>query len=140
MMNLRIGVIALVAALALAAAGCGGDDETTAEPLTKEEFITQADEICTEGNEELATEEQPDPENLDAFITDTLAPNLQEQHDGIAALGVPEGDEEEIESLLDNLQEGIDALEEDPNTLTEGGPFVEVNRQATEYGLQVCGS
>ena len=51
-----IGVLAASAAIALGAAGCGGDDEdgssseSAAAPLSKEEFIAQADQICTDGN------------------------------------------------------------------------------------------
>ena len=42
-------VVLAVVAMALVAAGCGGDDDDDAP--TKEEFITQADDICTEGDQ-----------------------------------------------------------------------------------------
>ncbi len=118
----------------------------TAASLTKEEFIAQADQICTEGDAALNQTStdfgpgQPSDEELTAFVNDTLIPNLQGQHDDIAALGAPEGDEEEISSLLDDFQQAIDDVKADPLLVAQRpGPFDDVNQQAQDYGLKKCG-
>ena len=152
--------------VSLVAAGCGGDDDddttaaTTAttgetgaaggEPLSKQEFITEADRICAQGDKEInraAGEvfqqgQQPSPEEQEQFISDTVLPNTQAQIDGIGALTPPEGDEEGVSAILDAAQEAIDRGEEDPSALVqEGGedPFAEATRLAGQYGLEKCG-
>jgi hypothetical protein len=134
---------ALLLPFALLVGGCGGDDEP--EPLTKDEFTTQANKICSDGNEELeaAADElgdAPTEEQIEEFVTDTVVPNVQEQHDDIADLAAPEGDEDEVEAILDALQGGIDALEEDPaGAITSGDdPLAEASELAGDYGLTEC--
>ena len=127
---------------------CGGGDEPSEsaepEPLSKTEFVAQAEEICSEGNKELesAAEEfsaQPSQEEITQFAEDELVPNLQQQHDDIAALGAPEGDEDQVQAILDSLQQGIDAVEEDPaSLLSSDDPFSEASDLAEAYGLPKC--
>ena len=143
MRNTSIGVGALIAALAFGAAGCGGDDETsdtsTAASLTKEEFITQGDQICTEGDAELTSSDQPQSqEDVAPFVTDTLIPNLQAQHDDLEALGAPEGDEDEISDLLASLQTAIDAFEADPSSVFDTSNLQAASQAAQDYGFKVC--
>ena len=95
-MRTRLGLVVLaVVAMALVAAGCGGDDDDDA--LTKEEFITQADDICTEGDqiEEQAAEVfgsgQPSKAQQEAFIEETVIPETQAQIDGIRGLTLSGG-------------------------------------------------
>jgi hypothetical protein len=158
-----------VAALGLAmlGAGCGGDDDETTvatgttgatgatgaaggEPLSKQEFIKQADAICAKGDDEINREgnqafqgEPPSTEEQEQFATDTVIPNIQNQVDQIRTLTPPEGDEDEVNAILDAAQEGIDKLEEDPSLIAEGGAaggtFEEANRLAQDYGLRDCG-
>lgn len=147
----NLAILAALAALVVVA-GCGGGDgsdsssTTAAAALTKDEFIAQADQICSDGDAAIQTAQAdfgpkgPSPDDLDAFVTDTLVPNLQSQHDGIAALGVPEGDEDTISSLLDSLQSAIDSLQSDPSSVTSTDAFTDVNQQAQDYGLQKCGA
>jgi hypothetical protein len=141
----RSALPALLLSLSLVAAGCGGDDEAdAAEPLSKSEFVTQADKICADGNADLETEaealgDEPSQEEIEAFATDTLVPNLQAQHDDLDALGAPEGDEDEVQAILDALQEGIDALESDPAAVTSSDdPLAEASELAGDYGLEEC--
>jgi hypothetical protein len=148
---------ALAASVALGfAAGCGNDDEsagsaTTAQAITKAEFIAQADEICADADaaiEETAsatftTPGPPDAATLEAFATDTLIPSLQAQHDEIAALPRPSGDEAAIDAILASLQEGIAEGTADPSLfVTDAGPagVARATALAQEYGLQECGS
>lgn len=135
---------ALLLSLSLAATGCGGDEEAEEPaPISKADFITEAEQICTDGNEELqaageALGENPSQEQIAGFAADTMVPNIQEQHDDIEALGAPEGDEDEVTAILDALQEAIDAVEADPGSITSSDPFTEANELATDYGLEGC--
>ena len=159
----RTKTLALIAVGgALVLAGCGGDDDesttastaatgatgTSGVALTKEEFITQADAICAQGDEDIetaATEQfgesgQPQNEQEIVDFTDTVViPSIQSQLDGIALLTPPEGDEEEIEELLTELQAALDELSENPESLADGTSFEDVNQLAADYGFTNCG-
>jgi hypothetical protein len=164
----KVLMLLLAAALGvgLVAAGCGGDDdeETTVattgptgvtgaaggEPLSKQEFIKQADAICAKGDREINQTgqevlggQQPSSEELEQFGSETVVPNIQNQIDQIRALTPPEGDEEEVSAILDAAQRGVDEIEQDPSLLGQGqdagGAFEEANRLAQDYGLTDCG-
>ena len=137
----------LLAALALIAAGCGGDDE--GEALTKEEFIAQADEICATGDEEISAsadeefgdlKEEPPAEEQEAFLSEVVAPNYESQLAEIRELNPPEEDAEEVEALLSALEELIAQLRDDPAAVLEATEPPEASILAQEYGLQNCGS
>ena len=150
---MKLRTLAILAALAalVVVAGCGGGDDssstTSAAPLSKDDFIAQADQICTDGDAAISADQPdigpsgPTDDQIDSFVTDTLVPNLQDEHDKIAALGVPEGDEDAISSLLDKLQSAIDTLGSDPSSITTSqDSFNDVNQAAQDYGLKKCGS
>jgi hypothetical protein len=173
MLGRLMAVASLVLALALIAAGCGDDDDetttaatttpttttagatgatgATGEPLSHEEFVAQADAICEAGDEEIDSQAQeffpeggsPGTAEEEAFVSEVLVPNIQEQIDGIRALTPPEGDEDEVAAILDAAQDAIDQLEDDPSAITGAGsgpdPFAEANQLARDYGLKVCG-
>lgn len=148
-LNLPMILVGVVAALALIAAGCGGDDEESSPPLTKEEFITQADEICAAGDEEIsaaATEqfgdlaEEPPVEDQEAFLSDVVASNYEGQLDDLRALNPPEEDAEQVETIFNALDELTVQLQEDPGTVLEATEPPEASQLAQDYGLQNCGS
>ena len=131
---------ALAAVSAMFAVGCGGDDE--AEPLSKSDFIAQADEICKKGDTELADaateaglDQNSSEDEINGFITDEVLPNIQQQADDIDALGAPEGDEDDVQAIVDALNEAIAATEDDQNS----DAFTDVNKLAQDYGLTACG-
>lgn len=135
--------------------GCGGDDEDepagggseSAAP-TKEEFISQGDEICRDGDQEIEAGEEeafgggrPSPDEVEAFLTETVIPSIQKQIDGIADLTPPEGDEQTVAGLVDMAQGALDEVEQDPAALAERGspdPFAETQRAFGDYGFQDC--
>lgn len=138
------------AAATLMAAGCGDDEEepqTTGEPLTKEEFIAQADQICADGNAEIEEASSAEfssgsvaQEEVDAFVVEVTLPNIQEQSDQIAALTPPEGDEDQVDAILEALNSAIDEAEADPALASAiDSPFQEANRLVLDYGLNECG-
>jgi hypothetical protein len=144
-----IAIATTGAVLAIAAAGCGGgdDDTTAAATLTKDEFIAQADEICAAGDQEIAAAADdlgasPSPEEATQLVTDVALPSVREQRDSIAALGAPEGDEDDVEAILDALDEAIAAVEANPEAVFSNGddPFADVDRLAQDYGLTDCGN
>lgn len=147
----RASTLVVLAALgtALFAAGCGGDDDDDGgEALTKQEFVTQADQICKQGdaaiNKEAAevfNQGQPSQDDQVAFVTDTVVPETQAQIDGIRELNPPEGDEEQVAEILDSADNGIEEIRSDPGAALQEGdnPLAEASGLAREYGLKVCG-
>jgi hypothetical protein len=162
-LNRGIGALALtVIAAGLIGAGCGGDDDddtTTATgtsgvtgvegSTSKQAFIAEADEICTEGSAELGEllaeefgSERPSTEEIEQFVTDTLVPKLEEQFAELRALTPPEGDEEEVDELLTAGEEGVEQIEDDPNLVVQNQQpeaFKEADRLASDYGFEACG-
>ncbi len=161
-------LFALVLATGLLAAGCGGDDEetTTVEPTTtttegatgatgaevseeRAALIEEADAICAEGDEQIDAEgqelfgnsdEEPPAAEQEAFVEDTVIPNIQDQLDQLSELDPPEEDAEEFQAIIDEAQSALDELAEDPGALTAGeDPFEGVNQRAEEFGLTACG-
>ena len=149
----------VVCALAggLIAAGCGGDDDnsdstdngatTAVETLSKSAFIQEADQICKEGNDQIdqagkSLGGNPSDAEIQSFIDETVAPNVENQLDQIRALGIPEGDEAQVNAILDAAQEAVDKIKSDPSVITDNGPdpFAEANKLAKEYGLSTCGN
>ena len=109
----------------------------------------QANAICKQGGDEIdeaATEafgkSRPSPEEIEQFTTETLVPNVQQQIDDLSALGAPEGDEAQVQEILDSAQSALEEVEADPTGVTEqpngDDPFAETNRLATAYGLDEC--
>jgi hypothetical protein len=158
--RLTILLTALLAT-SLIAAGCGDDDDETtgatggtgatgaAGPApTKEEFIAEADQICRAAEDELDQEfETTEAESATDFARDVIVPRQQELIDDLRDLTPPEGDEDQIETLLNSVQEGLDQLEEDPalfeQALQDPSGIEEIyadsRRRANEYGFEVCG-
>ncbi len=150
--------------LALALAGCGGDDEqsgeddttgagvprvspstSTAAPdgPTKEAFVTEANAICAAGNAEIAAAgadvDPADPDAVAAFATDVLVPSVRGQLDDIRALGFPADDADLLDDTLADAGTAADEIEADPTLLTgTDNPFAEVNATLTDYGLTEC--
>jgi hypothetical protein len=143
-------LLAGLLATGLIAAGCGGDDDDDdggdgGEALSKEEFVAEANQVCQAGNAELDAagneafgEGEPTPQEQEEFVTETAVPNIQGQIDDIRALGIPEGDEDEVNGFLDEAEAVIDEAEADPQTFFQGDPFAEVNDDLTAYGLTTC--
>ena len=157
--------VAVVAGLLTAACGIQGDD---AVPLSKPEFVTQANAICEASNDQLDAVfdvvyagledidfSDPDNELLifkrwDAALIDA-APIVDQELNDIGALDPPLEDEEFIETLLADQAAAFAefttlmnaAADGDGTALvaleTDEDPFDDIDRRAREYGLTVCG-
>lgn len=134
--------------LALVAAGCGDDDDDgqEAEAPTKSEFIEQGDKICADADQALADvaieqypEGPPTGEDAVAFAEDVFIPNLQGQHDDLAALTPPEGEEEVVADLLATLQAGIDEIAADPENFVRSDALEDASAAAADFGFRSCG-
>jgi hypothetical protein len=141
--------IALVVVGAAIAVGCGGDDSTTSEALSKSEFLKQGNAICKQGNQDinaafkdaLGGGGKPSQDELDQVVTDSVVPSIQGQIDDLSALTPPTGDEDTVNNILDEAQTALDQVKDDPSAITgKDDPFAQANQDAKAYGLTVCGS
>ena len=149
----RTGLAALLATAVLA--GCGGDDDEdtfaplVAEPLSKVEFLREADRIChaSEARIEAAADEllvgprAPAPEEVERVALRVVVPALEGEVKAIRALGAPPGDGPEVDAILAATERGIAAIEQDPRGLEDGvpAPLREAERLARRYGSEQCG-
>ena len=152
-------------ALALVAAGCGGDDdETTTKSETgasgatgatgqsgssagvlPADFIAEADAICEEEGaevEEAASELiEPTAKEQAEFVESTVIPSIQSQIDALGRLEEPAEGADELEAFLDDAQAALDELAADPESFIAGDdPFEDVNDQAAKLGFEECGT
>ncbi|MDQ3729947.1 MAG: hypothetical protein M3355_10205 [Actinomycetota bacterium] len=146
---------ATVLAVAALAAGCGGDDDeggfspVVSEPVSKLEFLRQADEICvsTESQIEAAADDlvtakkDPKPAEVERVALEIVVPALESEIAAIGALGAPEGDEEEVKAILDATEQGIAEIEADPQALLDGVPesLSRAEKLSSQYGSRQCG-
>ena len=150
--RLAAAVAAVLAVGAVGFAGCGGSDDTSGDSTTaaisKDDFVTQANQICAEGDKTLQTAGKaafsggkPSKSDLQQFANDTVVPTIQGEIDGIEALGAPEGDEEQVNAITDAAQSAIDEVKADPSVFVAGDQdvFAEANKLANAYGLTECG-
>ncbi len=156
-MNKRL-IAPLIGALvgALLVAGCGGGDDNgdSTASLSKAQFVKQGNAICRKGNAKIETEfekfaeernlqenKKPSKPVFEEATETILVPGITSQVEEIRALGTPEGDEGEVDEILTGAEEAVEEAEEEPVSFAEGESpkLKEVNRQAREYGLTVCG-
>jgi len=117
---------------------------TTTLPITKTEFVEQANAICDAGN---ATIEADPGSNAPGpvFFVETIIPSIRQQVTEIRTLGFPEGDGELLEKMLGDTETVLAdlevELEADPESFGSGpNPFAETNQALADYGLNVCAS
>jgi hypothetical protein len=113
----------------------------------QERFAARATEICDASKHtidvafraQLAGE--PTPEQIAAFLSDVLVPELRSRIDALERLEPPTGDAAELRDLYGDYREVIDAVDADPAAfVTRGDPFAEVDRRFDDLELPACGS
>ena len=148
----------MVVAGAFVVAACGSDSEQ----LSEEEFLAAANEICEVGNEEVAQlfeELEPLVEDILATATteeeveqffqdeggkvrDAYVSNVQGQVSDVRDLNGPDDLEEELDPLLDQASDEVDAISElSVEEFFEGeweAGFNEINSQIQALGLTTC--
>jgi hypothetical protein len=124
--------------------------------LSKAAFIKKVEPICRKAMEKFQTrlqavyEESRDnprkPTELsleeEYFETD-FAETFEEMIDRISALGAPQGDEQEIATYLEGVQNGIGEAAEDHEAFSQAflearGSFKETPQVTVPYGLNGC--
>lgn len=153
-------IVALFGVLAIAVviAGCGSSsNEESTSSLTKAEFIKQGDAICQKANDQnegefeafakengISESKAPTEAQEEEIATGILLPSISGQLEGIRALGAPEGEEEQVNEILETVEGEVEEAEAEPAVLFEEekgaeSPFAEGNKMAREYGFKVCG-
>ncbi|MFN2469250.1 MAG: hypothetical protein ABR521_14105 [Gaiellaceae bacterium] len=160
----RLATLVPLAALLVAAAGCGGDGG--GERLTKAELITQGDAICTSYDARAKPIEERFP-NVDPTSDETSEDDVRkfadpldelndlysEQIGELRDLKAPEADEDLWDTALDNLQATLDALADFADAARDADregirEAVEAGQKssdaadkiAQDYGFKVCGA
>jgi len=133
----------------------GGDadgDSAETKTIPKAEFVKRANAICRSTLEKITSEvfpvlEKSVDKSEDAkaaaeasLVPTVLVPGLQAEIDEIRALGVPSGDEEQVEAFLGAVQEIVDQGKADPESLGSSAvePYAEAAALADKYGLISC--
>lgn len=161
-------VMGFLLVFALVVAGCGGD-----EALSKDAYIAQANAICEDSNarqEAISLEfygdlpEDSTPEefaHVFAEFIGQVTAVMEGQLADLRDLAPPEGDEELLAALYDDLEALLGALNQLADAAAAGDPaaieqvasredpghgglrmastaFDELDKRAIEYGLTVC--
>ncbi len=135
------GVGFVILALAMIVAGCGSSDGTsTTTALTKADFVTQANAICDTGNKAAgsALHRGMSGAQVEAAVTNSFAPAVQTQIDGIKALAAPAGDESTVTNMLSLAQADLDKVKADPGLVADPNLFSDFAKVAHPYGLTSC--
>jgi hypothetical protein len=149
MFRRTFAIVLSVLAVAGIAAGCGGDDS---EPLTKAEFIKQADAVCKDAKEtkqkdfEKFTKEIEDGKKKATTSTEqelidaVVVPALEKQSAVLGELDPPEGEEEKVEALHAELDNVLAEAKENPTgSEVSAAPFAKLQKSSNEYGFKYCG-
>lgn len=152
-------VVALVSALLIASAlaSCGDDDGSSSDSpgsvsISKAEFVQEAEKICiresdkanarvapyVERNKEAGGGSKSEEDLQAEAIEAVVLPSVERQIDQIRDLGVPTGDEDQVEDFLTALGDAIEVFREAPLTPRANAAFSRVNRVGRAYGLERC--
>ena len=127
-------------------AGCGSSGDSSTSSLTKAEFIKRGDAICGKVKSQLEAELQAaykksaKAENLAKVIKSSAPPAYNAMIEELQDLGIPAGDEEQINAILDETTKGVEEIESADSKLGSGRlPAIErANKLAAEYGFTLC--
>jgi hypothetical protein len=138
-------LVALAALAAIGLSACGDDSDGDDGSLSKDEFISQADEICATGDAELDEAGQAyaatGGKQTEELITTVIVPGYRDQLEQLNELDPPEEDQAQIQEFLDTFERGVDMLEANPDQVLNGKAFgvvVEAREIAQDYGMQAC--
>ena len=136
-----------IACVAIGLSGCGGGGEEGPAAPTNDAFITRADKICAQGQVDLQSavtatfgnQAPTEAEGIEFTTTETV-PLLTLQVEALRALTPPEGDQETLDAIWDAMEEGVNTLEENPETALDGSdPMADAMELARSYGFRSCG-
>ncbi|HEX5592691.1 MAG TPA: hypothetical protein VFX35_05030 [Solirubrobacterales bacterium] len=133
-------------------AGCGSGDSTNAAaeeaaaPLTKAEFVKQAEQICTKGLKEkeqavsaaLKKGAGSNPKEIEKLVEETILPSYGSIVEQLGELGVPEEGKAEVEKMVSDFESALSTVESEPVKSTKKDPFDAVDKAAAAYGIETC--
>jgi hypothetical protein len=136
-----VGLAALVVAAAVT--GCGGSGE--AQPLTKSQFVLQANEICQgaaeeqkQGGEEITADDQLDQSEGEEAVVEHLVAPVGAMAEELGDLGPPEGDQQQVAAIVRAFEAGVAKLEADPLAKNAASAFANADELAAAHGLTDC--
>jgi hypothetical protein len=158
-----VPALSAVLVVAIAFAGCGGDDgegdEGSSEPAatqsapqgpSKAETVSRADAICSQAkvNIDMARTrfhhgnfDQASPAELEGFVADRVVPVYENEISSLRKLPLPAGDERQFGKILAAAERANEALATDSGQIAPNGGsplFDAANGLARAYGLSVC--
>jgi maltose-binding protein MalE len=146
-MKLNLFAVVAVLAVGVIAAGCGSSndngDSTTTAAISKTAFVTQGNQICKQGTDEINQAGKQLGKNvsraqINDFAANTIVPNVQKQVDGVKALGAPAGEEAQVNKLISVTEADLDQLKSDPAKIHDDHLFDDSNQAAKAVGLTEC--
>ncbi|HSC21326.1 MAG TPA: hypothetical protein VLC07_06320 [Solirubrobacterales bacterium] len=155
-----IAVLAVLGVLVAATmlVGCGSDSGSNASatdeaavPLSKAQFVKQAEEICkrgvkkkdeavSAGLKELAATAQgaPTAQESAKLVEEAVLPSYSDTVDQLSQLGAPKADEAKLEKLIGEYEKALKTVEADPAQAAKSNPFASADEAAKAYGLEEC--
>lgn len=107
-------------ATALAATGEVPSGETTGTPLTQEEYLATADEICDSFSADDFIIMPKRVEDLGSYLGD-LSAKARELHDALVQIQLPEGDTRELALVLENIEQNATQLSQAVDAIGKDG-------------------
>lgn len=134
-----------VVAVLLVAAACSGGGTDEVDDDRKEAFLPRAEAVCEETAariaERQAAVDQADPASREAYIS-FVAGQVLDAVDALRALGLPDGDADELDAALDVYQDRFGTYQDDPSSVSLSAADEELRDAAAYmagYGLAACG-
>lgn len=131
----------------------GSPEPVAASQLSKQQYVKQANAICTRSREkrfeelDAFREENPiegengQDEYLAAVLPEIYAPSMSSMLSELRDLGAPKGDEKQVEAIIVAFEDWVDTAEDLEGDEPPSDFFNEVNRATTlagTYGLTQC--
>jgi flavorubredoxin len=141
-------ILISVFAVAAFGAGCGDDESSSANSPTKAEFVTKAEKVCTDIERDVRkqlfaasklAQGSSAKQQEETLVKTIIAPTLNKQADELSALSAPEGDEEQIDAIAEELKDVANEAEKDPTSVSaKADPYHEADKLMRDYGIDAC--
>lgn len=140
-------IVAVFAASFALMSGCGDSDSSRP---SKQAYIQQANRICKKAYDERSAavervsvaiaKDAPQSsvaQEQQRIVLEGVLPVEKKMVAELGSLTVPEGEEEEIQRLIEQYEEKIAAYEADPGSAFEAPSTTGANQSLRQYGLSV---